>query len=520
MRKAKEKYFLYIGFCIAVLPIILLRDFSSANELRYLSIADEALRNHTFFTFYNHGVPYADKPPLYLWIVMLLRRILGSHQMWALSLISIIPAIVTVKTMDIWTKDEMDAGCRSVARMMLLTSGLFMGLAITLRMDMLMCMFIVLAMRSFWHIYENDNCTRYAEWEFPIYLFLALFTKGPLGVLIPLCSILVFLINEKQLMNYIRIFGWRTLCVLLSGCVLWFCMVYFEGGKSYLENLLFHQTVDRAVNSFHHSRPFYFYFECIWYCIAPWSLFVIGSNIVSLKKNIIKSSMHKFFISSSITTFLLLSCISGKLQVYMLPAIPFLVYSAAIYMARVIESKWSRIAIIVPAILFTLSLPVLLIIANSVDIHCFKKPLLHVAALVMTISGIRSIYLFKCQNEDNYIIERAIKNMGTGLLVAVYIAAFSLPYMNCYIGYGKLCRVALAIAEEKGIDNFTSWDMSHARDMDVYLKRPVRIIPDDSKPMDSIKQKTILFIPAKDKKEFSRFEMNQIGNYAIVAIKK
>ena len=189
MRKSKEKYFLYIGFCLAILPIILLRDFSSANELRYLSIADEALRNHTFFTFYSHGMPYADKPPLYLWIVMLLRYTLGNHQMWALSLASVIPALITVRVMDAWTKDDMDAACRSVARMMLLTSGLFTGLAVTLRMDMLMCMFITLAMHSFWNIYINSKSVKQAKWLFPTYLFLAIFTKGPLGLLIPLSSI-------------------------------------------------------------------------------------------------------------------------------------------------------------------------------------------------------------------------------------------------------------------------------------------------------------------------------------------
>ena len=61
----------YILFCMALLPILFLRDFTPLNELRYLSIADEALRNHTFFTFTNHGEPYADKPPLYFWFVML-----------------------------------------------------------------------------------------------------------------------------------------------------------------------------------------------------------------------------------------------------------------------------------------------------------------------------------------------------------------------------------------------------------------------------------------------------------------
>ena len=68
------RYALYI---VAFLPIFSFRDFTPDNELRYLSIADEALQNGSFITFFNHGLIYADKPPLYLWIVMLGKSIFG-----------------------------------------------------------------------------------------------------------------------------------------------------------------------------------------------------------------------------------------------------------------------------------------------------------------------------------------------------------------------------------------------------------------------------------------------------------
>lgn len=42
---------LYLAVVVALLPILIWRDFASSNELRYLSIADEALHNHTFLPF-------------------------------------------------------------------------------------------------------------------------------------------------------------------------------------------------------------------------------------------------------------------------------------------------------------------------------------------------------------------------------------------------------------------------------------------------------------------------------------
>ncbi len=129
MRTYRDTYLLYIGVVVALVPVMVLRDFTPDKELRYLSIADEALRQHTYFAFTNHGVPYADKPPLYLWLIILLRWLTGAHRMWLLSLLSLLPAL---------------------GAPMLLTSAFFIGAAVTLRMDMLMCLFIVLALILRW----------------------------------------------------------------------------------------------------------------------------------------------------------------------------------------------------------------------------------------------------------------------------------------------------------------------------------------------------------------------------------
>ena len=44
----------YLLLLLAFLPLLFFRDFTPDNELKYLSIADEAIRNGNFFTFTNH----------------------------------------------------------------------------------------------------------------------------------------------------------------------------------------------------------------------------------------------------------------------------------------------------------------------------------------------------------------------------------------------------------------------------------------------------------------------------------
>ena len=116
--------------CLA--PVLVLRDFSPANELRYLSIADEALASGHWLSFSNHGVPYADKPPLYFWLVMLCRLLLGKHSMPVLSLLSLLPAFGVVAVMDRWAFRKESPLTRAAAAMLLLTTGLFLGRGIPL----------------------------------------------------------------------------------------------------------------------------------------------------------------------------------------------------------------------------------------------------------------------------------------------------------------------------------------------------------------------------------------------------
>lgn len=99
----RKKHFLLLALLfVALLPLMCLRDFTPDNELRYLSIADEALREGHFFAFTSHGAPYADKPPLYLWIVMLCRAVAGRHLLPLLGLFSLLPALGVLRAMDRW----------------------------------------------------------------------------------------------------------------------------------------------------------------------------------------------------------------------------------------------------------------------------------------------------------------------------------------------------------------------------------------------------------------------------------
>ena len=125
----------YFILLILVIPVLILRDFTPNNELKYLSIVDEALRDGHFFTFYHQGELYADKPPLYFWLLMLSKWIWGEYNMFGLSLFSIIPALISVYIMNTWVEEKTTTSLRWNGSLMLFTSAFFIGSGLVLRMD-------------------------------------------------------------------------------------------------------------------------------------------------------------------------------------------------------------------------------------------------------------------------------------------------------------------------------------------------------------------------------------------------
>lgn len=491
----KKEYYIYLLIFIALLPILVFRDFTPSNELRYLSIADEALRNGQFFAFTNHGIPYADKPPLYLWIVMLGKVIFGSHQMWFLSLFSLLPAFGCTIIMNKWVKEELNPSMQLMATMMLLSCGMFLGTAIVLRMDMLMCLFILLALHSFYRMTQDEtylNSRR--SLLFSLYMFLALFTKGPLGILIPLVSAYVFLAITGRIRkagHYTG--GWKTWAVLLVGCACWFGLVYIDGGADYLHNLLFHQTLDRAVNAFHHKRAFYYYLYSVWYAMLPWSLLTIGTIIVAACRKQIVTDLEKLFMTVICCTFIMLSLISSKLDVYLIPAYPFIIYLGLIYIQRSHFNGWKAAAVGLPAFAFAVAFPIIYFLMQKPETTFLHQTVFYISAAILSCTGLTALYLLFLK----HTLRQSSQIIVIGLFAALFIGGWGVPSINNRIGYADLCRQALNIAQKRHIKTFCVWKMYRPENMDVYLNKEVDILPEEKAVPETL-HNVILLVPAKE----------------------
>ena len=462
-------------------PMMALRDYTPSNELRYISIVDEALRDGHVLAFTNHGEDYADKPPLYFWLMMLFRMLLGEHNMYVLSLLSFIPACIIIAVMDKWLRSAFPEGFtarkRAGTALMLATTGLFLGMTVFLRMDMLMCMWIVLALWTFWKWDNGTGREGANRILLPVYTFLALFTKGPVGVLVPPVAIIVYLCASrrwKDIGKYLGVVFWAVLAVL---CGIWFTGVYLEGGGGYLRNLLFHQTVDRAVNSFHHKAPFWYYLGTVWAVMAPWCLATVPAIVTGLfrkREGEAPSGYEKALALTSVSTFVMLSLFSSKLAIYLAPVFPFAVYLWPAVVRRKGWNGWQGAAVTIPSLLAL----VLGIVVAAVNFACLlipklpefisfpflQSPFVMLAVVILALGGIMAL---RAISKDREAWEKPVTIVSTVILTAVFLLSFKMPAINDYIGYANVCKLVPAEGQVYTLN------VRRPENMDVYLGRSI-----------------------------------------------
>ena len=473
-------------FCaVCLLPMMAMRDFTPSNELRYLSIADEAIANGHLFAFYNHGIPYADKPPLYFWIVMLCRLLFGHHSCLALSMFSLIPAFAIVGIMDRWVMKGKSAMNRMSVAGMTLTCVMFLGTMVVLRMDMLMCLFIVLALWTFYRMYTGEGSRRQDSLTLPLWIFLALFTKGPVGLLMPPLAIAVFLAVKRDWKGFRKYLGLKTWGIIAALSAVWLTCVWLEGGLEYINNLLFKQTVGRAVNAFTHARPFWFYLVTILWCLAPYTLLLIGSFMASLlpvrKAGAEKvSDLEILFLCTIISTAAMLSSFSSKLPIYLVPVLPFCVYLFPTVLDRIGERGWMRWSVgIFQILLLCAGIATLLFLSGSVTIPA-AACLLDEYSFAREAPVVNAVILLTLANAMGtwFLIKRNSVNipallLSAGLFLAAFSASAVLRDLNPYIGYGSICsRVP------EGTDVATIF-LHRPENIDVYTGRQITDLGDD-----------------------------------------
>lgn len=345
---------------LAFVPAILLRDFNLVNELNYLGIAQDALDRGAFFTFYQNGVPYADKPPTYLWLCMFGLYFFGPHYaMSFLLLISVLSLVFLIAILD----RAFGSDFRHQERLLLMLGSAAMLFADVCalfgRMDMIFAAVMLLAYLKLIKRYSliktqkrNDRLdghghserrgelapVKYGNLAIPLCLFAGIFIKGPYALIMPVVGLILVLLYNHDLKRFFVVFRPYYLLIILLLCALWALGVYAEGGSAYLENLFITQSAERLAGHLGHPEPVYYFLQnypLLTLPIGLSALYFMGWHLYRAVQNrrlspeqrpmvlSLKQQASLFFF---LAVLLVVTIPSSKLEIYLLPGVLPLFY--------------------------------------------------------------------------------------------------------------------------------------------------------------------------------------------------
>jgi len=288
------------------------------DEVFYAETAKEMQIRNEFLTPYIFGKPQFEKPPLYYWLVIFSFKAFGVNE-FAARVPSAVFGILGVIGMYLLGKILINRRSGFLAAIILATGIEYLILARACVTDIVLAVFILYAFLFFfygrkWYLLSAVS------------LGLAVLTKGPIGIFLPVIIIIVYLIFTKELKKLREIPFAGGALVFLAVTLPWYLLAYRAHGAVFIDEFFGFHNVIRFLHPEHKSGDvFYYYVPVIIGGFFPWSIFLplgIGQVFREAKEKLKKTNI--FLLSWILIILIFFSISRTKLPTYVFPLYPAL----------------------------------------------------------------------------------------------------------------------------------------------------------------------------------------------------
>ncbi len=379
-----------------------LLSLTSPDEVFYAQTAKEMIQHNSWLTPYLFGQPQFEKPIFLYWLLRVAFGLFGISSFAA----RLFPAVfacfgvIAVYFLSlIGLKNEKKA---FISSLIILSSGLYIGMARTLFTDLIFSIFILFALLAFYGGYSDKNKKGKGLVLFFIFSALAVLTKGPLGLFIPILIILLFLFIRKDsafLFNKYSLWGFIAFALISFP---WFVYMMIKYSPDFSREFFYNDHVRRFLVAEHPSNDrWYFYPLSVIGTMFPWSLFTLAA-LISAFKNIRqrKESFYTFLISWIVIVFIVFQFAHSKLVSYILPLFPALAVITGDFIYNAIESQNKKrllfgISLACAIILFIMPLALIGIFLRYSFYLSWKLPFYFLIFLLFGFSILFSSLIFR-----------------------------------------------------------------------------------------------------------------------------
>jgi len=299
------------------------RDLWEPDETRYAVIAREMVQSGEWILPHLNGAIYAEKPPLFFWLINLSTFFWGTNNEVTNRFPSALAGLMVVLVTFIFGSKLFNPQLGFLASVILLTCPFFTQISRWMMLDSLVTLFFVLTLYFFYLGYEEEGRRRKHYLLAGLFMGLGVLTKGPLAFLtIPIFLIFVFF--QRGLKKFwCRDLLWGCLLSVII-VLIWWIPACWIGGKEYVHWILFKQISGTYVEGgkHFHPKPFLFYFIRFPAIFSPWIVFLPTALILGLQKGKDKGKEFLFLSIWFIFIFVFFTLATGKKENYLLPLFP------------------------------------------------------------------------------------------------------------------------------------------------------------------------------------------------------
>ncbi len=383
---------------------------SDPDEVFYSLTAKEMNQRNEWLTPYIFDHPQFEKPILTYWLLKVSFLTFGDTPFAARFFPAVFATFGVFGVYLLGLLGFMNEKRSFLAALVLGTSAFYIGMAKTTFTDMIFSVFILYSLLFFFSAYVNNTSKRWGMLGFYIFAALATLTKGPLGLLIPELTVVIFLLYCRRISFLNSIWMYFGFLAYLVLTLPWYVYEISLYGNQFVHEFFYNDHWRRFIEAEHKGADsWYFYLITMVGGLFPWSLFLVASFYDIYKR--IKFSLKPFeyfLLSWIIVVFIIFQSAHSKLASYILPMFPALALLTANFIDEAIEHMQyviiKRLSYIILAFIAFLGIASLLAYKFYQMYIPTMSPIYFLSAGLLTIGGISLTLFFKERVREGVVL--------------------------------------------------------------------------------------------------------------------
>jgi 4-amino-4-deoxy-L-arabinose transferase-like glycosyltransferase len=379
-----------------------------------------------FISPYLNGVPRFDKPVFIHWLQAASVGLLGLNE-FALRLPSALAASLWVGTVYAFLRHVKDERVALFAAIAMATSLEIPIVAKAATADAVLNLFITATMLSA-YLFYHDGRRRWLYASFAL-MGLGFLTKGPIAVLIPAATTLLFYLSKGDVRGWLRgAFNPLGIVIFLTVALPWYIAQYLQQGDAFLQGFFLKHNIDRFQEAMEtHSGSIFYYIPVVLLGVLPYTTLLLST--LARAKGLWRDDLCRYNLIWFSFVFIFFSLSGTKLPHYIVYGYAALFIVMALSSERLPARGW---LLLPPLLLFLglLSLPEVLGHALPNVHDAFVRDMLSGYAAYFT-PAYRAFFLAAAVLTLYFMAESRLAKSGKlfacGLIAVFGVSAFVMP---------------------------------------------------------------------------------------------